>query len=177
MRRLAWPALVLLAGLLGLGGGLLWGRRPLGPSETPIRTRVGSLDVLREHSRRELAAKLASRGFDPAAIATAIDALAAAGLQSDARFAEQFVYARLQRGSGPLKIRAELRERGLADDQIGAALDALEADWLERMRAVREKKFGPGLPGDFRERARQVRFLQQRGFSGEQIGRLFRDTE
>ena len=141
--------------------------------------RLAALDLLalREHSRRELERKLDARGFDADVIAGALDRLAADGLQSDARFAEQFIHSRMQRGSGPQKIRAELRERGVDAADIGLAMEALDGDWLALLRSVREKKFGSELPGDYRERARQMRFLQQRGFSSAQIGRLFRDTD
>jgi len=149
--------------------------RPEAGADAAVRHAALDLLALREHSRRELARKLDSRGYAAAAIEAALDALAGEGLQSEVRFAEQFVHTRMRRGSGPQKIRAELRERGVADDLVADALAAPDDSWLELMRAVREKKFGAGLPGDYRERARQMRFLQQRGFSSDQIGRLFRD--
>jgi regulatory protein len=154
-------------------------KKPKPEPDDAMAARLAAMDLLalREHSRRELARKLATRGFDPATIEIALDGLAGENLQSDARFAEQFVHARVQRGSGPQKIRAELRERGLSDTRIADAMATMEDAWLEQLRAVREKKFGPELPVDYRERARQMRFLQQRGFSGEQIGRLFRDID
>ena len=135
------------------------------------------MDLLarREHSAAELTRKLLARGFDAEAVAGVLDVLGREGLQSDARFAETFVYSRFQRGAGPARIRAELHARGGGEDLIGEALAALDAEWLQLLRSVRARKFGPDLPGDFRERARQMRFLQQRGFSSEQIGRLFRD--
>ena len=68
----------------------------------------------REHSEQELIRKLNSRGFDEELVEIAVAELMADGLLSDARFAEAFVNSRFQRGSGPQKIRAELRERGIA---------------------------------------------------------------
>ena len=103
--------------------------------------------------------------------------LSAAGLLDNARFAESFVHSRIQRGQGPQKIRAELRERGIDETQISDCLAEYNALWREHIEAVRCKRFGPGLPADFRERSRQMRFLQQRGFTSEQISAVFRDTD
>lgn len=138
-----------------------------------------ALDLLarREHSRRELARKLQLRGHDPGAVDAVLTALESEGLLSDARFAETFVWSRFQRGSGPQKIHAELRERGVDEVLIDSSIEALADDWQALLREVREKKFGRALPGDFRERSRQMRFLQQRGFTAEQIGRVFRNGE
>ena len=80
-------------------------------------------------------------------------------------------------GYGPLRIRQELHLRGVADSLINELLEQEERDWFSRLRHVREKKFGPSLPSDFKEQARQSRFLQYRGFSAEQIRRLFRSVE
>ncbi len=123
----------------------------------------------REYGEQELARKLIARGFDADLVEAAVHTLIADGLLSDHRFAEAFVHSRYQRGSGPQKIHAELRQRGIDDSLIHASLEAVAEQWLERLREVREKKFGPGLPQAFSERNRQMRFLQQRGFTSEQI--------
>ncbi len=142
-----------------------------------IRSTAMGLLARREHSEQELVRKLRARGFETDAIDAALQMLVSDGLLSDERFAEAFVYSRFQRGAGPQKIRAELRERGIDDLLIQHCLEVLDEDWQARLREVREKKFGAGLPGDFRERSRQMRFLQQRGFSAEQIARVLRDDE
>lgn len=142
--------------------------------------RAAALELLarREHGRRELARKLAARGFQGRAVVDAVlAALEAEGLLSDRRFTEQFVLSRVERGAGPLKIHAELRERGVEETLIARSIEALADEWQRLMRTVREKKFGRAIPADYRERCRQMRFLQQRGFSAEQIGRVFGDDE
>jgi regulatory protein len=138
-----------------------------------------ALDLLarREHSRCELSRKLEARGFEREAVEGVLAALEAEDLLSDTRFAEQFVRSRFQRGSGPHRIHAELRERGVDEALIEYGLAILADDWQARLREVREKKFGRAIPSDFRERSRQMRFLQQRGFTPEQIGRVFRDDD
>jgi len=131
----------------------------------------------REHSEQELARKLSARGYAGDIVAETLATLVADRLLSNARFAEAFVHSRIQRGSGPQKIRAELRERGIADDLIDTCLDAYADGWCELARQVREKRFGNSQPGDYRERSRQMRFLQQRGFSTGQIKGVFRDGD
>lgn len=151
------------------------------PEQTadPAVIRAAAMDLLarREHGEQELARKLRARGFEADATVDALQQLIADGLLSDERFAEAFVHSRFQRGAGPQKIRAELRERGIDDVLISHSIEALDEDWQARLREVREKKFGASLPGDFRERSRQMRFLQQRGFSTEQITRVLREIE
>jgi regulatory protein len=131
----------------------------------------------REHSEQELARKLATRGYDANTVAETLSALVADRLLSNARFAEAFAHARVQRGSGPQKIRAELRERGISDELIDNCLESFADTWHELAREVREKRFGQRQPADFRERSRQMRFLQQRGFSAGQIAGAFRDGD
>lgn len=101
-------------------------------------------------------------------------ALQAEGLQSDARFTEAYVRHRSERGYGPLRIRQELRERGIAAELIDLHLYDPGAEWELRLAELRRRKFGASRPADYREQARQSRFLFQRGFSTEQIRRLFR---
>ncbi len=130
----------------------------------------------REHSEVELRRKLATRGFDAELIETTLADLVAENLLSNSRFAEAFVHSRFQRGTGPQKIHAELRERGIDDGLIDDSIAGYDQQWRERVREVREKKFGAHLPGDYKERARQMRFLQQRGFTSEQISSAFKET-
>ena len=91
------------------------------------------------------------------------------GLQSDSRFAEAFVRSRINQGKGPVRIRTELRDRGLAGSAIDLALEEADEDWYALARDVRLKKFGPDTPREFRGKAKQMRFLQSRGFEPDQI--------
>ena len=131
----------------------------------------------REHSTQELRDKLLARGFDDDEITPALQTLSREGLLSDERFTESFIHSRMERGSGPVKIRAELRQRGVTDEVISNWLDERDRAWLERAEAVRCKKFGSALPVDYKEKARQARFLQYRGFSAEQTRQVLRDDE
>ncbi len=137
-----------------------------------------AMDLLarREHSRLELARKLASRGFAPALVETVLDDLREDGLQCDERFAASFVNSRVGQGKGPLKVLAELRERGLDETHARQALDDSGADWHALARAALGKRFGAEGPADFKARARRMRFLAQRGFSREQAHRAVEEN-
>jgi len=142
----------------------------------PVRVRAVALRLLarREHSTRELTSKLTARGYEQQTVAAVIEALADRNLVSDGRFVDEFVASRVRRGSGPVKIREELRSRGVAESLVDAALSEQRGEWLTNAEAVRRKRFGAPLPQDFAERAKQARFLQQRGFSGEQIRQVLK---
>jgi regulatory protein len=137
--------------------------------EDPGACKRRALDLLarREHSRRELERKLESRGFSADVIAPTLDDLEASGALATARFTESFIRARLASGKGPVRIRAELAERGVTEG--AEVLRDSGVDWVDAARAARAKRFGAALPRDFKERARQSRFLQSRGFNSAQI--------
>ena len=100
--------------------------------------------------------------------------LKSAGLQDDARYAEAYARSRIAKGYGPLRIARELSERGLAEELVQQVFASMEPDWDARIRAVREKKFGRPAQMDFTGQARQSRFLQYRGFTSEQIRKVFK---
>ncbi len=137
----------------------------------PVEARKKAMDYLarREHGRGELLDKLTRFGFNADVADDAVAQLVDDGLQSDSRFAEAFVRSRINQGKGPVKIRADLRERGLAGAAIDLALEDADEDWYALARDVRLKKFGADTPSEFRDKAKQMRFLQSRGFEPDQI--------
>ena len=126
----------------------------------------------REHSHAELARKLTARGFDAAAVDETLAHLAKTGLLDEGRLAEAYVAERLHKGFGPLRIRQELRGKGLADDLIAPHLRLDDGDWLGFIAAAHDKRFGPAASGDAKERARRGRFLEYRGFPADLIARF-----
>ena len=141
-----------------------------GGADGALRKALGLL-ARREHSRAELAAKLVRAGHGRAEAEGAVEDLAGQGLVSDARFAEAFIRARIERGGGPLRIRRDLEARGVEGPVVEGLLDPDDEAWEARARAVREKRFGAAPPGDGGEAARQARFLQGRGFTRRQVRR------
>lgn len=139
-------------------------RRQPRPESDPRQLALRLL-ARREHSRHELRDKLRSRGLDPGLIDPVLDDLSRSGLLSDARFVDSYVYARRQRGFGPRRIEAELRERGVADDLIDAGLGAWDADWRPVLEGLYARRYGSQPATEGAERARRLRFLTGRGFS------------
>lgn len=123
----------------------------------------------REHSRRELARKLLARGMPAALVEEVLQSLQARRLQSDERYAESLVNSRVSRGQGPVRIRRDLSQQGIPDGEIDTALEAAGVDWYALARATRQRRFGHEAPVEWKERARQARFLEYRGFTGDQI--------
>ncbi|MDH5303544.1 MAG: recombination regulator RecX [Gammaproteobacteria bacterium] len=136
-----------------------------------IEARKKAMDYLarREYGCEELINKLLRAGFEPGVADTAVARLVGDRLQSDARFVEAFITSRISQGKGPLRIRADLHERGIADAEITTGLEATSHDWQAAAIEVRRKKFGARRPVDFADKARQMRFLQSRGFDTDQI--------
>ena len=127
----------------------------------------------REYGQTELIRKLADKGFERDAAEEAVCRLTDDGLQSDSRFAESFVQSRINQGKGPVRIRLDLSQKGIGDSVTELALEEADPDWRALAREQRIKKFGPDLPGDFKEKARQMRFLQYRGFEQDHIQSAF----
>jgi regulatory protein len=153
-------------------------QRPCGDQPDPAGAAEEAairLLAAREHSRAELVRKLAQRGHGQAVITRVLDDLAARGLQSDERYTEQYVALRSRKGYGPLRIRAELQERGISPSCSECWLDLRDPAWRERLREAARAKFGADAPADRRELARRARFLEYRGFPQDQIRRLLLD--
>ncbi len=144
--------------------------------KTPRQT---ALDLLarREHSADELFRKLKLRKFDLNEIQHTVQQLQQEGLLSNARFVENYIHARRNKGMGPVRIHAELIERGISQDLIDQGLDMADNAWLAEARKVWQKRFKKQKPTDFKVRAQQMRFLQYRGFTREQIEQVFESYE
>ena len=128
----------------------------------------------REHSEQELRRKLTARADHVDEVEVALQQLKDEGLQSDERFTEAYVHHRVNAGIGPVKIRYELRQRGIDETLAETFLQAMEEEWDDMMREQRARKYGETIPAGYSERMKQARFLQNRGFSPESVMRLFR---
>lgn len=134
-----------------------------------IEQRAVHLLGRREHSAAELKRKLQQKGFDVEAVTEVLAHLQERDWQSDARFTEGFVRQRVEAGYGPLKIRADLQQKGVASDLVAATLEASAADWAALAEARYRRRFGSQPPTDEKERARRQRHLYQRGFLPDQV--------
>jgi len=139
-----------------------------------IRNTAMNLLARREHSANELLQKLKQRDHAEDDILAAIAELQADNLQSDTRFTESFINQRVNAGFGPVKIRHELRQKGVSDGLVDSFLESFNGDWQALMVQQRVRKFGAEIPDDYKLKMKQARFLQNRGFSPESVMRLFR---
>lgn len=124
----------------------------------------------REHSTQELISKLKTKTDQPELIPEIIAELTQKNYLSDVRFAESYSRMRAARGYGKLRIQAELKERGVLQDfsQINIKTD---------IKKTREKKFGAVLPIDIKEKSKQARYLQYKGFSFDEIKRVLNNDD
>jgi regulatory protein len=143
-------------------------------AQAGVRKKAMDLLSRREHSEQELRQKLKSRDHDGVIIDEVLLGLKQDHLLSDARFTEAYVNHRYNAGVGPLKIRYELRQKGITDALADEFLEPLSDRWDQLMVQQRIRKFGKTIPDDYARRMKQARFLQNRGFSPESVMRLFR---
>lgn len=128
-----------------------------------LRDRALGLLARREHSRQELTRKLTQAGFPADEISPVLDEFETKNWLSDKRFAESYVADHHAR-YGAIKLAYELRMRGVADVIIEGVLATNQYSELERAREIWRKKFdAPACnPSD---KAKQIRFMQSRGFT------------
>jgi regulatory protein len=140
--------------------------------EPSLRARALRLLARREHSRLELQRKLAPHAPDPEELENLIGDLVRRGWLSEQRVVEQLVHAR--RGKhGSQRIRQELLDKGIAEELVAQALPQLRDGDADAARALWQRKFGT-LPRNMAERAKQVRFMQSRGFALETVLRVIK---
>lgn len=141
----------------------------------PADIRLAAMNFLarREHSVQELRKKMMRRFAEESMVDKQIARLTGEGLQSNTRFAESYARQRSSRGYGPVRLREELRERGVSESDVDLAIKELAIDWCALAAEALNKKFGALAPSDLKEKARRVRFLQYRGFATDHYRQLF----
>jgi regulatory protein len=139
--------------------------KPAADSQAELKARALRHLVRREHSRAELARKLAPHAESAEAIESVLDLLLSRKQQSDERFAEERARV-LSRKFGAARIRHDLKARGISDDISARASSG--TDEIERAKAILQRKYRE--PAATREEhAKRARFLQSRGFSYDVI--------
>ncbi len=136
-------------------------------SAAELKARALRLLAGREHTRAELARKLAPHAASPEALEQLLALLVEKRLLSEARFAEERARM-LGRKYGALRVQQDLRARGVAEDLVERATAQTAGGELEQARAIVRRRFGTPATTP-RERARRIRFLQSRGFAYDTI--------
>ena len=157
-----------MAGTAGQQTGDQAQRQPV--NAPSLKARALRLLSMREHSRLELERKLQPHETTEGELAAALDELQRRGYINDGRVAESVVHRRAAR-LGTARVKAELQAKGLDAAVVQEAVEALRGTETERATEVWRRKFGQP-PADAAERARQMRFLASRGFTGEVVRRV-----
>ena len=133
-----------------------------------------ALDIIsrREHSEKEIREKLYKKFNDHKVSELVITSLIDKGLVNDHRFAEMYIIARKRKGFGPKKIAYELLAKGVSDDISSQALNE-EGGWQIAALNAFNKKYKNGIADNFKEMNKQKIFLQNRGFTFEEIDSVF----
>jgi len=139
----------------------------------PLKAQAVRLLARREYARAELEDKLVAKGAARSDARAVLDELAAGGYLSNERYA-QAVSRQMAGRYSRRSISGELKAKGVAADDIAAALAINGVDDAAALEALWRRRFGE-LPVDDREKARQIRFLQARGFAVSAILKLLRE--
>ncbi|EGA71838.1 recombination regulator RecX [Vibrio sinaloensis DSM 21326] len=123
----------------------------------------------RDHGEYELYQKLSSKGYDDDAIQEAVNFCLDHHYLDDLRFAKSQIRQHVYKGHGERRIRQELKQKRVTESVIEKAFEEEPQDWFELAKHAAEKKFKGIEAKDQKEYAKQVRFLQYRGYSFEQI--------
>ena len=136
-----------------------------------LRERALKYLAAREHSRHELRRKLAPHAESAEQLEQLLDELTGRKQQSDERYAELRTRV-LSRKYGVGRIQHELRSKGVSEENIAAAVGEAKATEVARAREAWRKRF-EGKPANALEKAKQMRFLQSRGYSFSTIRAVF----
>ncbi|MGE0315618.1 MAG: recombination regulator RecX [Lautropia sp.] len=152
-------------------------RQPRGaraPAAKPatLKTRAIRHLARREHSRAELRRKLASETEDEAVLEALLDELEAKALLSDRRYTEVLVRGAAAR-QGVARIARRLDEAGVERGVSAPLLARLKASEPQLAYALWSRRFGQ-LPDSPQQKARQLRFLLQRGFAPQVVRDVWR---
>ncbi|MBQ0214061.1 regulatory protein RecX [Proteus vulgaris] len=135
----------------------------------------------RDYSTRELQRRIERRIREtekdsptaPECLPQVIERLLESQYLDDNRTIYSFFRSYLNKSYGPLRIRQELRLKGFPSEIIERVLEETDTDWYALCQEVKEKKFGTDNPKDYKEKAKQIRYLQYRGFTSDYINALF----
>ncbi len=136
----------------------------------------------RDYGKAELFARMKRRMYeknegiiDEALIETVIVRLSEQHFLDDDRVVSLLMQGYVRKGYGPLRIKQEMRQKGFVESLVDKHFEGIDVDWFEKAAEVRSKKFGDELPSDFKEKSRQIRYLQYRGFFGDMIFEIFKN--
>ena len=148
----------------------------MGFAKLSLKGRALKLLAQREHSRSELESKLARHVEEGDDLAAILDELESKDFINSERVAASVVHRRASR-MGTQRVVQELRSKGLDDALIKSTAAELQSTELERALQVWKSKFGSREPATTpQEKAKQMRFLAARGFSGDVVRKVLKSA-
>ncbi|MEG0483659.1 MAG: regulatory protein RecX [Acinetobacter sp.] len=141
--------------------------KPQGLTGTRLRSYAFAVLTRREYSKADLIEKLITYAQDRDEVIHLVEELAQNNYQSDQRVAEMTVRSQMRKGKGPNRIKLALRSKQL--DKALVQEDLAEIDWYEQAYQLKVKKYGAEVAKDPKIKAKQIRFLQYRGFEMDAI--------
>lgn len=127
-----------------------------------LRSYAFALLTRRDYSQIELITKLNQYAVNPEEVTKLVEELAEQNYQSDQRVAELTLASQIRKGKGLQRIKQTLKAKHLDAELITQELE--EVDWLQQAYQLKIKKFGEEVTKDQKIKAKQIRFLQYRGF-------------
>jgi regulatory protein len=137
--------------------------------ESDCRNQALKYLARREYSVQELTRKLRKKGFPAVQCERVVERLVGQQLLSDRRYAEAYVHARMGKGFGPVRIRHALEESGVDKEIIDEVMNHEDFNWHEQLKGLLLKKYGDTKPDTYKEWVKRARYLNNKGFSSEQI--------
>ena len=142
-----------------------------------IRRHALYLLARRDHTRQELWQKLSRKDYPKPDIDSVLTRLEEAELINSARFAENYTHYRRRKGYGPKRIIMELQAKGVDEAVIAEHVEITDNAWFAELSTIWHKQFKGRLPADQKNYGRQMRFLYNRGFTQDQINKLFKQIK
>ncbi|UTO18320.1 recombination regulator RecX [Acinetobacter sp. Z1] len=139
-----------------------------------LRSYAFALLTRRDYSQVELITKLNQYAVNPEEVTKLVEELAEQNYQSDQRVAELTLASQIRKGKGLQRIKQTLKAKHLDAELITQELE--EVDWLQQAYQLKIKKFGEEVTKDQKIKAKQIRFLQYRGFDMDVIMKVIART-
>lgn len=140
-----------------------------------LRATAFALLAKREYSKRDLQQKLVELGANADDAEVLVDELAEQNYQSDERMAGIVVRSQIKQGRGLVRVKQALKKYHLDESLAEDSLQ--EVNWLQQAYQLKVRKFGTDISKDPKIKAKQIRFLQYRGFSFDIIMQAIQMSE
>ena len=137
--------------------------------ESGLRRKAVDLLARREYSFFEIEKKLLPVAESEELAYAALEWLTENGLQSDVRFCEMYIRSKALSGYGPVRIKQELKQKGISPNLMETCFEDQEVDWLVELDRLTDKKMRGVKKGDLKAKQKCMGFLQRRGFTLDQI--------